>query len=143
MIGVDTSFIVAFEIVSHPEHEHARAFARRYAAEGLGCAPQVLAECIHIVTDPRRFELPLSISDALMRAERWWNAVETTRVLPGPEAVTLFFEWMRYFELGRKRILDTLLAATYKAAGISLVVSTNFRDFSLFPGMHPLGPRSS
>jgi predicted nucleic acid-binding protein len=138
MIGVDTSFLVAFEVSSHPQHDAARAFARRYEREGFGCAPQVLAEYVHIVTDPRRFERPLSVSNALAGAQRWWNAAETSKVVPGVQAVALFFQWMREFQLGRKRIPNTLLAATYKAENISLVVSTNFRDFSLFPGMHPL-----
>jgi len=45
---------------------------------------------------------------------------------------------MSRFDLGRKWILDTMLAATYKCAGVALIVSTNFRDFAVFPGMHPV-----
>lgn len=138
MIGIDTSFLVAFEIASHGRHDDARSFARRQGEEGFGCAPQVLAEFVHIVTDAKRFERPLAVGAALECAQRWWSAAETTRVVPDAQAMTLFFQWMGDFQLGRKRILDTLLAATYKAATISLVVCTNARDFSLFPGMHPL-----
>lgn len=138
MIGIDTSFLVAFEIASHAWHDDARDFARRHEEEGLGCAPQVLAEFVHIVTNAKRLERPLAVGAALACAQRWWNAAETTRVFPAAQAMTLFFLWMDDFQLGRKRILDTLLAATYKAANISLVVSTNARDFSLFPGMRPL-----
>jgi hypothetical protein len=43
-------------------------------------------------------------------------------------AVRLFFQWMADHQLGRKRLLDTLLAATYSAAGITSIVSTNARD---------------
>ena len=138
MIGLDTSFLVVFEIGSHPLHGMARSIAKEHAGEGFALAPQVLAEFAHVVTDHRRFERPLTMQAALSRAMRWWTAEETRQVLPVDEAVTQFSRWMDEFGLGRKRILDTLLAATYKAAGVSLVASTNARDFGLFPGMHPI-----
>ncbi|WP_455383523.1 type II toxin-antitoxin system VapC family toxin [Salinispira pacifica] len=138
MIGIDTSFLVAFEIGSHPENSAARSLAKRYSSESFGLAPQVLAEFIHVVTDPKRFERPLSFEAALDRADRWWNASEIIRIFPTNDAVELFALWMREFNLGRKRILDTMLAATYKAAGISIIASTNARDFARFPGVHPL-----
>ena len=34
--------------------------------------------------------------------------------------------------LGRRRILDTLLAATYRCAGITAIISSNARDYHLF-----------
>ena len=37
-------------------------------------APQVLAEFVHVVTDPRRFAQPLRTPDALDKAQLWWNA---------------------------------------------------------------------
>ena len=40
--------------------------------------------------------------------------------------------------VARTRLLDTILAATYKANGVSLVLSSTWRDFALFPGMHPV-----
>jgi predicted nucleic acid-binding protein len=138
MIGVDTSFLVAFEISTHPLHAVARGVAARHAGEPFALAPQVLAEFIHVVTDPRRFERPLAAGEAVARSARWWSAVETHQVFPGPEAVTLFHDWMREFGLGRKRLLDTLLAATYKTAGIGIIVSSDARDFAAFPGIHPL-----
>jgi predicted nucleic acid-binding protein len=138
MIGIDTSFLVAFEISSHPHHVAARKIAEHHRGEGFGCAPQVLAEFLHVVTDRKRFERPLSIPQALNASQRWWDAVETWRVVPTSDAVSLFLQWMRDFQLSRKRILDTLLAATYKAANIALIVTTDARDFSHFPGMHPL-----
>ena len=58
MIGVDTSFLVAFEVKSHPLHETARNIGRQYQAELFGLAPQVVGEFIHIVTDSKRFERP-------------------------------------------------------------------------------------
>ena len=105
-------------------------------------APQVLAEFVHVVTDPRRFQRPLTMEEAISRATRWWTADETRPIFPAVEAVALFLQWMGEFDLGRKRILDTLPAATYKVAGISLIAGSDARNFAPFPGIHPilLGP---
>ena len=138
MIGIDTSFLVAFEDSSHRLHAAARGIAERYATETFALAPQVLTEFVHVATDPRRFEHPLTMNEALEHASKWWDARETRRVAPSDESVSLFVEWMSRFDLGRKRILDTMLAATYKCAGVALIASTNFRDFAVFPGVHPL-----
>jgi predicted nucleic acid-binding protein len=138
VIGVDTSFLVAFEIEGHPAHGSARRVAGRHAREGFALAPQVLSEFAHVVTDSRRFERPLAMHEALARASAWWNGNEVTQVEPSSEAVSLFLTWMGEYELGRKRLLDTMLAATYKSIGVSLVISSNWRDFAVFPGMHPV-----
>lgn len=140
MIGIDTSFLVAFEVSSHPLNGPARQLAEHYQGESFGLAPQVVAEFIHVVTDPKRFEYPLLMPDALGRAGRWWNARETVRIAPGGTTISQFLSWMKDLRLGRKRILDTLLAATYTSAGISLIATTDVRDFAQFPGLHPLVP---
>lgn len=138
MIGIDTSFLVAYEVEEHLSHESARRLAHEHASEGFALAPQVLAEFAHIVTDSKRFERPLSMEDALGRAATWWDGSEVTQMQPDAAAMSLFLSWMRIYKLGRKRLLDTMLAATYKANGVSLVLSSNWRDFALFPGMHPV-----
>jgi predicted nucleic acid-binding protein len=138
MIGLDTSFVVAFEVQSHPFHAAARRVAAEYAAEGLAVAPQVLAELIHVVTDDRRFQRPLAVSDAIARSRRWWMARETRRVYPTDDAVVLFHDWLVEPRLGRKRLLDVLLAATYQSAGIGVIASSDARGFRCFPGIHPL-----
>ena len=135
MIGLDTSFLVAFEIADHPRCIRARGFAERYAEEGFALAPQVLAEFIHVVTDPERFRVPLSMTHALTRSRRWWHAHEVSPVFPTLSAIELFHAWIDKYALGRKRLLDTMLAATYVAAGVTRIVTTDARDFSIFPSL--------
>jgi hypothetical protein len=43
--------------------------------------------------------------------------------------------------LGRKRILDTLLAATYWSAGIQSLLTTNAGDFAVLGGFQCISPR--
>ncbi len=132
--GVDTSFLVAVELASHSRHEAARALlvTLHQAGGRFGIAPQVLAEFVHIVTDPRRCAAPLAMVDALDRASQLWNAAETIHVFPTDASLAQFFAWMRQHHLGRKRLLDTQLAATFHAAGIDSILSLNRSDFELF-----------
>ena len=71
--GIDTDFLVAVEIRDHPFHRQAEALLLGLLGNGydFAVAPQTLAEFIHVVTDPKRMPHPLSISEAIARAEHW------------------------------------------------------------------------
>jgi predicted nucleic acid-binding protein len=132
MIGADTTFLIELEIVESPSHASAhRILQDRIIKTGvpLAVAPQTLAEFLHIVTDPRRFKNPLPMSEAIRRARNWWNASEVRRLTPDEASVPLCLEWMEKFQLGRKRILDTQLAAAFWRAGIRKVCTSNPSDF--------------
>ncbi len=140
--GFDTSFLVAAEVLGHPDHQASRSRlqALRSAGDDFAVAPQVLAEFIHVVTDRRRFSRPLTVDAALSRAEAWWTSTEVMQVFPTSATLDEFFGWMRRHQLGRNRILDTLLAATYKVAGIGSVLTTNARDFTVFNAFQVVAP---
>ncbi len=132
--GADTSFLVAVEIVEHASHVDALRVLGELLARGdrVAIAPQVLAEFVHVVTDARRFQTPFSMETALDKSERWWNAAETEQVSPTDLSIARFHDWMRSHHLGRKRVLDTLLAATYHAAGVTSLLTLNTDDFAVF-----------
>ena len=132
--GIDTDFLVAVEIREHPFHRPADALLQSLLAaeHELALAPQTLAEFIHIVTDPRRMPQPLSMAEAIGRADHWWQAEEVVRVFPDGEAVTDFLHWLSRYQLGRKRLLDTLLAASFHRAGVKRLITNNGSDFTVF-----------
>lgn len=132
--GIDTDFLVAIEITDHPFHRQADTLLQHLLNNGhpLGLAPQTLAEFIHIVTDPRRMPQPLTVTEAITKAEFWWEAKEVERVFPDGHSVTDFFSWLRQHSLGRKRLLDTLLAATLHQHGIEKIVTNNGKDYRVF-----------
>lgn len=140
--GLDTSFIVAAEVVGHPDHAAARQRLDRVLAEGdgLALAPQALAELVHVVTDGRRFDKPLTVAAARDRAERWWNAKEIVPAYPDEHTAPVFLSWHREHELGRKRLLDTLLAATYFSNDVRSILTTNARDFHVYGRFTVLEP---
>ncbi len=135
MIGLDTTVIIAHEIRECAEHGAVRAHIESASREGLeqyALCPQVLQEFLHAATDPRRFEIPLPFDEALTRARRWWKSVEVVHCHPGDGAWDQASHWLREFRLGRKRILDTCLAATYHERGITRLATANRADFAIF-----------
>src|SRR5216684_1718742 len=103
--GLDTGFLVAAEMLEHAEHVAARdMFARLLATRDLiAIAPQILAEFIHVATDPRRFAQPLHTAAACQIAEQWWTASDVVQVFPDDAATKQFLSWLQQFALGRKR----------------------------------------
>ncbi len=132
--GIDTSFLVAVEVAGHAAHAAARARFQRLIRTGdkVALAPQVLAEFIHVVTDPRRFSTPLDLDAAIERAEAWWNAAEVVQVFPTADSTLIFLNWLAQHRLGRKRLLDTMLAATVLNAGVTSMLTLNREDFEVF-----------
>jgi predicted nucleic acid-binding protein len=142
MIGADTTFLVQLELAELPNHTAAReALQREILDTGimLVLAPQVLAEFIHVVTDPRRFQKPLTANEAITKARFWWDASEVRHVYHTEESMRLFLDWMNRFKLGRKRILDTQLAAMLWTAGARRIITSNIADFQLL-GFDTLSP---
>jgi len=134
--GLDTSFLVAVEVGSHADHAVCRARLQKLlkAEDQIALAPQVLAEFIHVVTDIKRFSSPLNLEAAVERAEIWWNAAEVVHVFPTAESTLLFLGWLAEHRLGRKRLLDTMLASTLQGSGVTSVLTLNRDDFNLFGG---------
>ena len=132
--GIDTSFLVAIEVSSHTEHARARAQFQKFikAGDNFALAPQILAEFIHVVTDARRFSAPLELEQAIQRAEIWWNATEVIQVFPTAESTLLFLHWLDEHHLGRKRLLDTMLASTFLACEVTSMLTLNRDDFEIF-----------
>ena len=129
--GVDTDFLVAVEVSGHVFHLEANVLLDSLLDGGhtFALAPQTLAEFIHVVTDARRLPTPLTITEALDRAEHWWNAVEVIRVFPDGTTVDNFSGMIRKFFLGRNRLLDTMLAATFQQHGVRKIITNNDADY--------------
>jgi predicted nucleic acid-binding protein len=143
--GLDTGFLVAAEVMEHADHADARAVLTRLIGAGdrIAIAPQILAEFIHVVTDPRRFTNPLDMVAAQQLAGQWWTAGDVIQVFPDDDATKQFLTWLAQFSLGRKRLLDTLLAATYWRAGINSILTTNPADFAVFGVFTCITPKTA
>lgn len=132
--GLDTDFLVQVAVSGHPRHAAAKLKLDELldAGDVLVLAPQVLAEFIHVITDDRRFSQPFPMDRAIERADAWWFGEEVEHVFPDQDAVRLFLDWVTAHRLGRKRLLDAMLGATYSSNGVRSIVTTNARDFAIF-----------
>lgn len=143
--GLDTGFLVALELQEHLDHLPAKAKLTNLVAAGdrIALAPQIVSEFLHVVTDTKRFRQPFDIDTARQIAEQWWTAAEVEQVFPDGAATRQFLLWVRQYHLGRKRLLDTLFAATLQRLGITSILTTNPRDFAIFGIFTCITPQSS
>ena len=135
MIGVDTTFLVELSITDLAAHADARALLARVApseTNPLVLTPMVINEFIHTSTDPKRFAAPLSVERATEIARSWWEAKEVLRLHETADSVSQFLRWLDEFKLGRKRLLDTQLAAALHVGGVRKLLTSNPRDFRVF-----------
>lgn len=135
ILALDTDVLVSWAMTGSPRHEAARRlFDSEVRGRGgvLALTPQVIHEFLHVVTDGRRFENPLPMREALRMSGQLWSAEEVMRVLPAPEVLPRTLELMESLRLGRKRILDTALAATLECAGVHRLATFNPDDFAIF-----------
>ena len=135
MIGVDTTFLVELSVTDLEAHQRARALLAKVsptAGNPLVLTPLVVNEFVHTATDPKRFVRPLAVSRALAIAREWWNAEQVHRLHETTDSVALLLQWMDKYQLGRKRLLDTQLAATFHVAGVRRLLASNPDDFKVF-----------
>ena len=55
-------------------------------------------------------------------------------------SIVTFLGWMSQHFLGRKRILDTMLAATFREEQIASILTTNAHDFAVLGGFACVTP---
>ena len=133
LVGADTPLLIAHSLSDHPDHAAAVRLIEAVLDGGqlLALCPIVVDEFIHVVTDPRRFEHPLPMSEAIRLAEGWCHSRETAMLYPGESSLHLQLAWMREHRLGRKRLHDTHIAAIYHLAGVETILTSNVRDFGV------------
>jgi predicted nucleic acid-binding protein len=69
-----------------------------------------------------------------------WDDKDVVRLLPSATVLHRVLELMKASRLGRKRILDTALAATLESAGVKKVATLNAKDFDVFPFLETVVP---
>jgi len=93
----------------------------------------VVTEFLHVVTDPKRFATtPFTMDQAIEWMESFMSSSGIRILEPTEASLALTLSWMGQHQLGRKRVLDTHLAAIYKSQGITRVITSNPKDFRIF-----------
>ncbi|MFQ5703826.1 MAG: type II toxin-antitoxin system VapC family toxin [Gemmatimonadales bacterium] len=142
--AVDTNVLVYAHLPTTAEHERVRRFLhKRLAAPRvtLAVTPMVLHELVHVITDPRRFDPPVTMSEGRAIARLYLGRSNVTCLAPDEEAIADAFALLEHHQLGRKRIADTLLAATLLRHGVGEIITCNSADFAPFAGLSVVDPR--
>ena len=142
MTGLDCNILVQLAMADHPANSATvaavQAEARR--ASSLVFPPLVVTEFLHVVTDDRRFAPPLTMIEALDWIEEFLTNPSVSLLQPTQESLLQTLHWMREFNLGRKRILDTHLAAVLHTAGARRLLTSNPGDFAVFGVLEIITP---
>jgi predicted nucleic acid-binding protein len=126
-----------------PEHAVVSAFLSRLLAERdttLVVTPAVLHEFVHVVTDPRRFEPPVSMGEALAVARLYLGRPNVECVPTDAQGLADALELVERHALGRKRLADALFAATLLRHGVRQLITRNASDFAVFSGLRLVDP---
>lgn len=142
--GLDTSALVYAHVPSLADH----AAVRGYLVEQLRSddvvlviTPVVLHELVHVITDPRRFEPAVSMPEALAVARLYLGSSNVECVSVDEATLGAAFALMERHGLGRKRIADTLFAASLLRHGATELITCNPSDFTVFSGLRVIDPR--
>lgn len=142
-IGLDTNVLIRAHLPGLDHHE----LARRYLLECLETAdvtlfvtPLVLHELVHVITDGRRFDPPVAMSEALSIASGYMGRSNVECLAVDERSMLLALALLGRHALGRKRIVDTLLAATLLTHGVRRLATFDTRDFKRFEDLTAFEP---
>ena len=142
MILVDANILLYAEDSLSPRHQEARTW---WDGRLSGSAPvclcwTVLCAFIRIGTNPRVFEHPLSLEEALARVQTWLDQPCTRVVRPTDQHWRLFQQMLSDGQAVANLVSDAHLAALAIEHGCELASTDN--DFSRFPKLKWRNPLS-
>lgn len=137
MIGLDSNILVQFALSDHLKNAATLTAVRDETAAGhrLILTSVAINEFLHVSTDPRRFTPPLTMIEALDWIEEFRSNPFVDSVEANLASVDQSLQWMRQFNLGRKRIIDTHLAAILFTRGVRRLLTSNPDDFTVFANL--------
>jgi len=136
----DVNVLVHAHRRDSPEHAPNRHWLERHASgdDPIGVPDFVLSGFIRVVTHPRVYSKPSSISDALRAAESLREAPSFVSIAAGARHWAIFTRLCERTPATGNLVPDAYLAALAIEAGARLVTSDG--DFGRFPGLlwqHP------
>jgi len=133
LILVDANILLYAEDYLQSRHQQARAWwDSQLSGTGVVCLCwTVLSAFIRIGTNPRVFEYPLSLEQALARVQSWLDQPCTRVVLPTERHWTVFKQVLTDGQAVANLVTDAHLAALAIEHGCELASTDS--DFARFP----------
>lgn len=142
MILVDANILLYAEDSLSPLHRRARLWwDDQLSGSGPVCLCwTVLSAFIRIGTNPRVFEQPLSLDQALRRVQSWFDQPCTRVIRPTEQHWTLFQQMLTDGQAVANLVTDAHLAAL--AIGHGCELASTDADFARFPKLKWINPLS-
>jgi predicted nucleic acid-binding protein len=142
VIGLDCNILVQLAFADHPANAKTLAAVQSETMRGVKLIfpSLVVNEFLHVATDARRFAPPLTMTEALDWITEFLANPMVGLLEPNMASVEQSLRWMRQFNLGRKRILDTHLAAALYTCGVRRLLTSNPADFTVFGVLELVAP---
>ncbi len=140
MTLADVNLLLYAYDASAQHHERARPWlqARLSGVETFGFAWATLLAFVRLVTNPRVFESPLRVDEALDIVDAWLGAPCTTVLHPGPRHAVLLRQLLEPLGTAGNLTTDAHLAALALEHDAELYSAD--ADFSRFPGLRWSNP---
>jgi uncharacterized protein len=141
--GIDSNVVIYAHVPSLTFHAQVRAFLLdhlRRADLRLVLTPLTLHEFVHVVTDPKRFAPPVTMSEAIAIARGYLGRSNVECVGVDEKAMLRALDLLEQHQLGGSRIADALLAATLLEHDVTELVTCNGADFAVFEGLIVIDP---
>jgi len=126
-----------------PQHPAVRSFLENQLDDPnvtLVLTAGILHEFVHVITDPRRFDPPVSMAEALALAREYLSR-SNVAVAPTDEAALRdSFALGDRHSLGRKRLADALTVAALVNDDVNELISCNERDFDGIGALTVINP---
>ena len=140
MIIVDVNLLLYATFTAFAQHEAARAwFEKALNGHDQLLLPGVsVFGFVRIATNPRVFEKPLRVEEALSAVESWLGQPHVHFLVPGPRHLEIAFGLLR--ELGAARNLTTDVQLAAHAIENQATLCSNDSYFARFPGLRWANP---
>lgn len=142
MIGLDCNILIQLSFADHPANSRTIAAVNAETAQGVKLVfpSLIVSEFLHVATGSRRFAPPLTMTEALDWIEDFLTNPNVSLLEPTQASTTQALQLMRQFQLGRKRVLDTHLAAVLYTGGVRRLMTSNPADFTVFGVLETVTP---
>jgi toxin-antitoxin system PIN domain toxin len=136
----DVNLLLYAHVNAFPEHARAAKWwvGLMNGRRDVGVAAPAVFGFIRLATNPRVFDPPLAVTEALARVEEWFGRPHVHFVQPGPRHLEIAFGLLRQVGVAANLTTDAQLAAL--AIEHQGEVHSNDADFARFPRLRWSNP---
>lgn len=142
LVLFDSNILVFAHNTASPFHSKAKKLLLSAVDGSLNAvlAPQNLLEFYSIITNPKRVEKPLSVSQVNLLVKEYLTSEVFIFIYPQDTTQSRTFELAKKHKIKKVEIFDTYLAATMFDNNVSIIYTDNEKYFKIFKDIKVVNP---